>query len=266
MKSMKIAFLGVGNMAGAILGSLRGIVQDEDILLYDRFPAAVERFADRAYRIVDSAPAAVRDADCIIFAVKPQNLPEVFAELASIDCSGKVIVTIAAGVQIAAFTDALGDLPVIRVMPNTPLLIGAGVCALCRNDRVDDETFAFVRSLFDAAGQTLVLDEDDMNKIISVTASSPAYVFLFIKSIYESGLAQGLQDDCLLDAVCNTVIGSARLVKESGKTPDELIAMVTSKKGTTEQAMLKLHEYKLPEALHEAMLACTRRAEELGRR
>ena len=262
---MKIAFLGVGNMAGAILGSLHDVVPEENIILYDRFPAAVERFADRAYRIADSASAAVSAADCIIFAVKPQNLPELFAELNTTACDGKVIVTIAASVKMSAFTDALGNLPVIRVMPNTPMLIGAGVSALCRNQLVDDETFAFVRSLFDAAGQTLVLDEADMNKIISVTASSPAYVFLFIKSIYESGLAQGLADHDLLEAVCNTVIGSARLVKESGKTPDELIAMVTSKKGTTEQAMLKLHAQNFSETIHDAMLACTARAEELGR-
>lgn len=263
---MKLAFLGVGNMAGAILGSLRGIVDDADIVLFDRYPEAMARYADRHYQTAVSAPAAVAAADCVIFAVKPQNIPELLDELkAAGGMSGKVIVSIAAGVPIKTYTAAFGDLPVVRTMPNTPMLIGAGVTALCRNAQVDDETFAFVRALFDAAGSTLVLDEADMNKIISVTSSSPAYVFLFIKSIYESGLAQGLADDGLLDAVCDMMIGSARLVKESGKTPDELIAMVTSKKGTTEQAMLKLAEYKLPEAVHEAMLACTRRAEELGR-
>jgi len=104
-----------------------------------------------------------------------------------------------------------------------------------------------------------------MNKIISVTSSSPAYIFLMIDSIWKSGLAQGLPEDGLLEAVCSTVIGSARLVKETGKSPEELIAMVCSKKGTTEQAMLKLAEHRFPEVIHEAMLACTNRADELGR-
>ncbi len=266
MQAKKIAFLGVGNMAGAILGSLHGIVDDCNIFLYDRFPAAAERFSDRAYTVAESAPAAVAAADIVFFAVKPQNLPELFDELKHADvCRGKILVSIAAGVSIAKFESALGALPVIRSMPNTPMLIGQGVIALCRNTLVDDETFAFVRRLFDAAGTTLVLDEADMNKIISVTGSSPAYVFLFIKSIYESGLAQGLADEGLLTAACNAVIGSACLLRDSGKSPDELIAMVCSKKGTTEQAMLKLEEYKFAEGIHEAMLACTKRAEELGR-
>ncbi len=263
---MKLAFLGVGNMAGAILGSLRGMVDDADIILFDRFPEAMARYADRGYICAASAPAAVAAADCVIFAVKPQNMPELFAELKAADVvHGKLLVSIAAGIPIKAFTDAFGPLPVIRTMPNTPMLIGAGVIALCRNALVDDAAFAYVRSLFDAAGSTIVLDEADMNKIISVTGSSPAYVFLFIKSIYESGLAQGLDEAGLLDAVCDAVIGSAKLVKASDKTPDELIAMVTSKKGTTEQALLKLEEYRFAEGIHEAMLACTRRAEELGR-
>ncbi len=266
MQSKKIAFLGVGNMAGAILGSLHGIIDDSRIILYDRFPEAMSRYADRAYQIAESAPAAVAAADFVVFAVKPQNIPELFAELQAADvCHGKVLISIAAGVSIAKFEAAFGPLPVIRTMPNTPMLIGAGVIALCRNAPVDDETFAFVRSLFDAAGTTLVLDEADMNKIISVTGSSPAYVFLFIKSIYESGLAQGLSDEGLLAAACDAVIGSAKLLRDSGKTPDELIRMVCSKKGTTEQAMFKLEEYKFSEAIHEAMLACTCRAEELGR-
>ncbi|MBQ8397161.1 MAG: pyrroline-5-carboxylate reductase [Clostridia bacterium] len=263
---MKLAFLGVGNMAGAILGSLRGVVDDADIILFDRFPEAMARYADRGYVRAVSAPAAAAAADCVIFAVKPQNMPELFNELKAADVvHDKLLVSIAAGVPIRAFTDAFGPLPVVRTMPNTPMLIGEGVIALCRNALVDDAAFAFVRSLFDAAGSTIVLDEADMNKIISVTSSSPAYVFLFIKSIYESGLAQGLADEGLLDAVCDAVIGSAKLVKASDKTPDELIAMVTSKKGTTEQALMKLDEYKFAEGIHEAMLACTRRAEELGR-
>lgn len=263
---MKLAFLGVGNMAGAILGSLRGIVDDADIILFDRFPEAMARYADRGYVCAPSAPAAAAAADCIIFAVKPQNIPELFDELRAADVMhGKLLVSIAAGIPIKAFTDAFGALPVVRTMPNTPMLIGEGVIALCRNALVDDEAFAYVRTLFDAAGSTIVLDEADMNKIISVTSSSPAYVFLFIKSIYESGLAQGLAEDGLLDAVCDAVIGSAKLVKASDKTPDELIAMVTSKKGTTEQALQKLDEYRFAEGIHAAMLACTRRADELGR-
>lgn len=266
MKKMKLAFLGVGNMASAILTGLQSITDDRDIYLYDPLPAATSRFTERQYNIAPSAPAAVAAADCVIFAVKPQTVPALLEELREANvCEGKTLVSIAAGVPIAVFTRALGELPVVRTMPNTPMLIGAGLTALCRNSLVDDDTFAAVRQIFDATGSTIVLDEADMNKIISVTSSSPAYIFLMIDSIWKSGLAQGLPEDGLLEAVCSTVIGSARLVKETGKSPEELIAMVCSKKGTTEQAMLKLAEHRFPEVIHEAMLACTNRADELGR-
>ena len=266
MKQLKFAFLGVGNMASAILGGLQQIVDDRDIYLFDRLPEALNKFSARTYHRCASAAEAVAAADCIFFAVKPQNIPELLDELRLADvCHNKIIVSIAAGISIKTFTDAFGDLPVIRTMPNTPMLIGQGVTALCRNAAVDDETFSAIREVFDTTGHTIVLDEPDMNKIISVTSSSPAYIFLFIKSIYESGLAQGLAEEGLLEAVCHSVIGSAKLVLQSDKTPDELIAMVCSKKGTTEQAMHKLEEGRFAEIIHQAMLACTKRAEELGR-
>lgn len=123
---MKLAFLGVGNMAGAILGSLHGIVNDADIVLFDRRPEAMARYAERCYQTAESAPAAVSAADCVIFAVKPQNIPELLDELRAANVmTGKVIVSIAAGVPIKTFTAAFGDLPVVRTMPNTPMLIGA---------------------------------------------------------------------------------------------------------------------------------------------
>lgn len=263
---MKLAFLGVGNMAGAILGAVSGIVADADIVLYDRVASATDRYADRAYTVAPSAPAAVAAADCVIFAVKPQNIPELLAELKAADVMhGKLIVSIAAGITIKTYTDAFGDLPVVRTMPNTPMLIGRGVIALCRNALVDDATFAAVRAMFDAAGSTLVLDEADMNKIIAVTGSSPAYVFRFIRDLYEGGVAQGLPDAGLLDAACDAVIGSAMLLKSSDKTPDELIAMVTSKGGTTAEALRVLDEYRFDEAMTAAMQACTDRADALGR-
>ncbi len=262
---MKLAFLGVGNMAGAILGAVSGIVADTDIVLYDRVASATDRYADRAYSVAPSAPAAVAAADCVIFAVKPQNIPELLAELKAADVKPRLIVSIAAGITIKTYTDAFGDLPVVRTMPNTPMLIGRGVIALCRNALVDDTAFAAVRAMFDAAGSTLVLDEADMNKIIAVTGSSPAYVFRFIRDLYANGVAQGLPAEGLLDAACDAVIGSAMLLRSSDKTPDELIAMVTSKGGTTAEALRVLDEYRFDEGLAAAMQACTDRADALGR-
>lgn len=176
----------------------------------------------------------------------------------------KLIVTIAAGITVETVTTALHGAPVVRVLPNTPMLIGMGVSVICRSLTVAKADFDFVVSMFEASGYVLLIDEAEMNRIISVTSSSPAYVFAFIKAICDGAAAQGLTGDEILPAVCDVVIGAATLMKNGGKTPDEQIAVVTSKGGTTERAMAVLRERDLFGMVEEAMLACTRRAEELS--
>jgi len=110
----------------------------------------------------------------------------------------------------------------------------------------------------------MIIDESDMNRLIGVTSSSPAYVFKFINAIYNGGLTQGLSSDGLIDAICDVVIGSAMLLKSSQASPDELVSKVASKGGTTEKAIQKLDELGFNEAILQAMIACTARADELG--
>ena len=149
-------------------------------------------------------------------------------------------------------------------MPNTPLLIGKGVTALCRNKNVSDAQFDLVEHIFAARGATLRLDEADMNKIIAATSSSPAYIFLMIKAICDGAAAEGIRCDNLRDAVCNMVIGSAELARRSDKSLDELIRMVTSPKGTTEKALEVFYAADFEKTVSDAMDACTRRADELA--
>ena len=137
---------------------------------------------------------------------------------------------------------------------------------ICRSNTVDADVFDFVVSMFEASGRVVLIDESEMNRMISVTSSSPAYVFAFIKAICDGAASQGLASDELLSAVCDVVIGSAMLMKTGGKTPEEQISVVTSKGGTTERAMAVLKEKDLYGMVDEAMKACTARAEELGKR
>ena len=153
----------------------------------------------------------------------------------------------------------------IRVLPNVPMLIGAGVSVICKNSAAKKEDFDLVCSVFGSAGSTLIIDEADMNKIIGVTSSSPAYVFKFIDSIYKGAIAQGLDGNDLLEAICDVVIGSALLLKNGNDTPEELIAKVASKGGTTEQALLKLDIHDFEGSIADAMIACTERADALGK-
>lgn len=264
----KIGFIGVGNMASAIIGGItssKGTVAFEDIVLYDFFPEKCAAFAEKGAQIAVSEASVAQSSDVIVLAVKPQNIPEVLSALSDVDgISQKLIVTIAAGITVETVSSALHGAPVIRVLPNTPMLIGMGVSVICRSDVAGKDDFDFVVSMFEASGSVVLIDEAEMNRYISVTSSSPAYIFAVIKAICDGASAQGLAGDTLMPAVCDMVIGAATLLKEGGKTPDEQIATVTSKGGTTERAMAVLREQNLYGMFADAMQACTDRAEELS--
>ena len=254
-------------MANAIIGGLLrcGAVDSSHLILCDKFPDKCAEHVKNGAVLASSPAEAVRDADCVVLSVKPQNFPEVLGELSSVaGIAGKLIITIAAGITVETVKTALHGAPVVRVLPNTPMLIGQGVSVICRADDVAAEDFAFVKSMFEASGSVTVIDETEMNRIISVTSSSPAYVFAFIDAICEGARAQGLDGEALLTAVCDMVIGSAMLLKQDSLTPAEQIKRVTSKGGTTERAMAVLSERNMAGMISDAMKACTARADELS--
>ena len=264
----KIAFIGVGNMAGAIIGGMlkSGAVDYPHLILSDRFPDKCASYAEKGAVVAASPAEAASMADCVVLSVKPQNFCEILPELAAVSgIETKLIITIAAGISVETVKTALHGAPVVRVLPNTPMLIGMGVSVVCRADDVSAADFSFVCSVFEASGSVTVIDESDMNAIISVTSSSPAYVFAFISSIYEGAKAQGLDADALLGSICDVVMGSAALLKSGTLTPEEQIKVVTSKGGTTERAMNVLRERDMTSMVVDAMKACTARAEEMDR-
>lgn len=263
----KIAFIGVGNMANAIIGGLlrSGAVDCPHLFLSDKFPEKCVPYTEGGATLAASPAEAAAAADCVVLAVKPQNFPEVLDELSRVEgIENKLIVTIAAGITVETVKTALGGAAVVRVLPNTPMLIGMGVSVICRAPDVDPADFAFVSAMFEASGSVTVIDEAEMNRIISVTSSSPAYVFAFIHAICEGAKAQGLDGDALLPAVCDMVIGSATLLRDGGLSPNQQISRVTSKGGTTERAMAVLSERGMADMVKDAMQACTNRADELA--
>ena len=263
-----IAFIGVGNMAGAIINGIlkAGIVDHSHLILYDLFPEKCAAYVEKGAIMASSPAEAAAKADCVVLSVKPQNFPEVLPLLSEVDdIEGKLIITIAAGISSETVRTALHGAPVVRVMPNTPMLIGMGVSVICRAPGVSAADFAFAQSVFEASGSVTLIEEDAMNRIISVTGSSPAYVFAFINAICEGAKAQGLDGDALLPAICDVVMGSAALLKAGTLTPAEQIRVVTSKGGTTERAMKVLYERDMEAMVVDAMKACTARAEEMGR-
>ena len=261
------AFIGTGNMAYAIIGGLVNpdsalSVPKKHITLFDSNPQQYEKFGDE-YSIASTVTDAMQ-ADIIVLAVKPQNYADVLTEINGVDLDGKILISIAAGISTAYIESKVGKCAVVRTMPNTPLLIGKGVTALCRNQYVSDADFDLVEQICSASGTTIRLDESEMNKIIAATSSSPAYIFLMIKAICDGAEAQGIFCEDLRSAVCNMVIGSATLALESDKSLEELIRMVTSPKGTTEQALRVLYDADFEKTIAQAMDACTKRADELS--
>lgn len=263
----KLAVIGVGNMAKAIIAGIAAAkLPVSEFLLYDKNPTTFDNLPiSEGFRLVGSISAAVSEADCILLSVKPQNYPEVLNEICELSGhSKKLYISIAAGITSDSVSEALGGAVVIRVLPNIPMTIGNGVSAICRNPAASKESFDFVINVFASAGSTLIIDESEMNRVIGVTSSSPAYVFQFIDAICKGAELQGLDRNALLDTVCDVVIGSAMLLKNSKDTPSLLISKVASKGGTTERALNTLNESGFDDMIAQAMLACTKRADELG--
>lgn len=263
----KIGFIGAGNMATAIIkGLLAQGYQADSIAVFDVSEQQLNAICALGVTACDSGARVVEQCDIIVLAVKPQHYAEVLEGVKSSVTPQKTFVSIAAGISIAYVQRALEcDCPVMRVMPNTPLLLKKGASALCPSGNMSEEDREVIFQMFAGSGVCAYFTEDHMNEIISVNGSSPAYIYLFAKAMADYAQAQGIDYDSAMQLICATLEGSAAMLRESGDTPDELIAKVSSKGGTTIAALEKLREHGFTEAVQDAMEACTKRAEELGK-
>lgn len=268
MKEKQIGFIGVGNMATAILqGILHSkLYAPQEIAVFDPVEEKRNSFAPQGVMPLESGAAVVARCRMVVLAVKPQSFEEVLSEIAPMVEEDTVLVSIAAGISTPYICDTIGvPCKVVRVMPNTPLLLGVGASALSRNDRVTEEEFAKVQEIFSASGEIAVLPESLMNAVISVNGSSPAYIYLFAKAMLEQAVAYGMDESMALRLIAQTLHGSAEMLLRSGDTPEELIRKVSSPGGTTLKALETLKEYRFEEGIRQAMESCTRRAGELGK-
>lgn len=268
MNNKRIGFIGAGNMATAIInGILTNKAKEAEMLsVFDLDSEKLAVMAEKGIDTVSSCSELASKSDIIVLAVKPQNYDEVLGDIRNVVDDKKVVVTIAAGISIEYVRKGLGvDCPAVRVMPNTPLLLGKGATAVCRSENISDEDFTEVYNMFALSGDAAILPESQMNAIIAVNGSSPAYVYLFAKSMVDYAVSVGIDRDTALSLVCKTFEGSAEMLRSSGDSPETLIQKVSSKGGTTIEAMKVLNEREVPKAIFDAMAACTARAEELGR-
>ena len=236
------------------------------INVFDVSEEKKEQMKELGAAVCGSNAEVTAQSDIIVLAVKPQNYAEVIESLKDAATEEKTFVSIAAGISIAYVQKALGKAcPVVRVMPNTPLLLKKGASALCPSDNITEENKEIVYRMFAGSGVCEYITEDHMNEIIAVNGSSPAYIYLFAKAMADYAAEQGIDYDKAMNLICATLEGSAAMLRESGDSADVLIQKVSSKGGTTIAALDKLREHGFTEAIHDAMEACTKRAEELGR-
>lgn len=266
MKKCKLGFLGFGNMAFAIAGGIlkQGLVPAEEIGVFDIAPQSKANAKAMGFTNFDTETALVTACDFIFLCVKPQSFTEILCTIAPVVTPEKRFLTIAAGITMQAITQRLGDVAVIRAMPNTPLLLGCGCVALTHNEATAAEDFSFIRSVFESVGTVYELPEDKFNEVINVNGSTPAYIYLFAKIIADFAQESGIPYETALPMFCDTLKGSAQMLTQARKTPQELIAMVSSKGGTTIAAMDTFAQTGFAESLRAGMQAAVKRAYELS--
>lgn len=263
-----ISALGAGNMANAILDGAvaAGHLKPGDIGTYNIHEEKRKKMGEKGYRVYVSIRELCLDSRYILLSMKPQQAEEVLREMAPFYTPEKVVISIAAGISRKFIQELLGEgSKVVLAMPNTPLLVGCGATAMACGPSITPEEAQYVRGLFSSAGLVEDIPEDKMNEIIAVSGSTPAYLYLIAKHFCEYAQEQGLDFDLANRMFCQSMMGAARMMTETGKTHQELINMVTSPKGTTLMGLTALEEGGLETAIRGCCDATIRRAYELGR-
>lgn len=266
--SPTVAFIGVGRMGSALArGLVAAVVPPERIRASDADASVARRLAEEiGVRVAESNREAVRDADTVVLAVKPQLAKPVLQELAPALTEHHALVSIAAGIsstQLAAWS-GLPLRRIVRTMPNTPCLIGAGAVALAVGPKTDADAAEAARAIFEATSLVVTVDEKLIDAVTGLSGSGPAYVFLFLEALAEGGVAAGLSCDTAQSLAAQTVLGAARMVRELGAHPATLRDQVTSPGGTTVAGLGVLEERGFRSAIIEAVQAAARRSKELS--
>lgn len=264
---MQVAFIGGGNMATALIaGLLRQGASANNIWVVEHNEQAQQRLrTEFGVSVVETMDAAALRVDVIVLAVKPQQLPDVAATLRPL-LTTQVVVSIAAGVRIASLSSWLsGYATIVRAMPNTPAMVGAGVTALFAAAAVTAPQRSLASAVLEAAGSVLWLEHEGlMDAVTAVSGSGPAYVFLFMEAMQQAGVELGLTTDAARQLTLETFLGAAKLAASSSEDVAQLRARVTSKGGTTEQAILTMQARAVPEAIVAAVHAAAQRSKTLG--
>lgn len=245
-----------------------GLVKAEQVLASDPSPDARQGFAGQVagVDVFDTSEPILSRADIIVLAVKPQVVASVLADIGSQITEHHLVVSIAAGVTLGKLAEALpAETRIIRVMPNTPCLVGAGASCFSRGSAATDEDAESVRQILESVGRAFEVAEEQLDAVTGLSGSGPAFVYRMIESMAEGGTQMGLPADLALELAAQTALGAGKMVLTTGRSPAELREQVTSPGGTTVAGLETLVKLQGAEAFHEAVVAATKRSQELGR-
>lgn len=273
LKSKKLGFIGGGNMAESMIKGLlsASFVDPKNILVSDVAPARLD-WLHSTYKVkgISDNRQLAEKSDILILAVKPQVIKPILEQIRDKVDAKKLVVSIAAGVPIGTIEGLLQGarkkkLNVVRTMPNTPALVQEGVTAIAVGSRVSQTDQKIAHRLFEAIGKTVDVDEGHMDAVTGLSGSGPAYIFMVIEALSDAGVKMGLSRDVANTLTVQTVLGAAKLARDSGKHPGELKDMVTSPGGTTISGLHTLEAGGLRTTLMDAVESATLRSRELGR-
>ncbi len=264
----KLGFVGAGNMGKAMIGGVikSGVIEAENITVFDTYAPCLDTIkSELGVNVTSDLRETVSVSDIIIFAVKPNVVPKVLEEIGDI-VDKKIVVSIAAAVSIDVMEECIGaDKKIVRVMPNTPALVGEAMSALSPNKNLSEEEKLMVLDIFNSFGKAEFVPETLMDTVVGVSGSGPAYVFMFIEAMADAAVLSGMPRVQAYKFAAQTVYGAAKMVMETGKHPGELKDMVCSPGGTTIAAVEALEESGLRNAVIKGQKACVKKAIEMGK-
>ena len=264
---MKLGFIGCGNMAFAMMGGIisKGICHPGEITASDVYELSLKKAEENLkIRVSTDNKEVTEQADILFLSVKPQYYEAVIKEIKDTVKEKQIIVTIAPGKTLGWLSDTFKKpVKIVRCMPNTPALVGEGITGVCHNALVTKEELELVCKVLRGFGKAEVLSESLMDVVVSVSGSSPAYVFMFIEAMADAAVADGMPRAQAYQFAAQAVYGSAKMVLETGKHPGELKDMVCSPGGTTIEAVRVLEKNGFRSSIIEAMKACTNKAKGL---
>lgn len=268
MKTKRLAFIGAGNMAEALCRGIisSGLMHPENIIASDISEARRNLFEkELGARTTSDNRSAVAGADIVLLSVKPQIMDAVLAGIGDLLTPDRLIISIAAGIKSERIEkEAQIGCRVVRAMPNTPLLVGCGMTALCVGSNASPKDLETAESLFRCAGKIARVEESQIDAVTAVSGSGPAYFFYMAEAIIEAGIAEGLEPDIAAMLTAQTMLGAGKLLAELKESPAELRRKVTSPNGTTEAAVKILDDAEVAGAITRAARRAAERSRELS--